>query len=78
MKDGDVVKIIRLLRGLSQCGAGMEMDISQQAFAKLEKQSAIANQKLAVVLKALNSSQQEFDAIRKLSPPRKNKLSLRA
>lgn len=75
MHEGEIVKQIRLLRGLSQDGAGKEIDISQQAFAKLEKKESIPKKQLSAVLKALNSSQKEFEVIRNLlyPPPRKIK-----
>jgi transcriptional regulator with XRE-family HTH domain len=70
MHDGEIVKLIRLLRGFNQTGAGMGMDISQQAFAKWEKKEFIPQEQLTVILKALNSSQREFDTFKNLPPPR--------
>lgn len=73
MHEGEIVKQIRLLQGLSQEGAGKEMNISQQAFAKLEKKEAIKEAQLSVVLKALGSSQKEFEIFKDLlyPPPEK-------
>ena len=74
MYDGEVVKMIRLLRGFSQHGAGISMGITQQGFAKLKKKGSIPEKKMHAVLKALNSSQKEFDEIKNLlSLPPKNK-----
>ena len=61
--------MIRSVRGLNQHGAGMQIGITQQAFAKLEKKILITEEKLAVVLKALNSSQKEFEVVKNLLYP---------
>ena len=74
MHDGKIIRYIRLLRGISQKGAGMEMSISQQAFAKLEMQPSVTEEKLHAILKALNATQKEFEDIKLLlyPPPGKN------
>lgn len=77
MHDGEIIKQIRLLRKFSQDGAGKEIDISQQAFAKWEQKKSIPKKQRVALLKALNSSQKEFEVIKNLlyPPPRKNKLT---
>lgn len=69
MHEGEIVRQIRLLRGLSQGGAGMGIGITQQGFSKLEKKESIPEKKLSAILIALNSSQQEFEVIKNLLYP---------
>lgn len=71
MHDGEIIKLIRLLKGFNQTGAGIGMDISQQAFSKWEKKKFIPEQQLKVILEALNSSQREFDTFKNLPPAKK-------
>ena len=71
--DGEIIKFIRSLRKYSQTGAGKNMGISQQAYAKWEKTGMIAEDKKLVILKALKSSPKEFEVVKNLLyPPPKN------
>lgn len=69
MNDGEILKIIRFLRGFSQYGAGRDIGISQQGFSKWERKETIPAEQSRKLLKALKSSKAEFDLIKNIPPP---------
>lgn len=74
INDGEILKLIRLQRGLNQKGLGKTLGISQQAVAKLEKKDCLSKGKILAILIALKSSQKEFEDFKNLLyPPRKVK-----
>jgi transcriptional regulator with XRE-family HTH domain len=66
---GELVRRLRSSKGVKQSVAAKKMDISQQAFSKLESAENISMPKLLLVLAALGSSLHEFETIKNLYPP---------
>ena len=69
MTDGEVLKIIRTVKGYSQDGVARDIGISQQSFSKWEHKDEIPDEMLKFLLKVLKSSRAEFDVIKNLAPP---------
>lgn len=66
---GELVRRLRNSKGVKQSVAAKRMDISQQAWSKLESAKNISMPKLLLVIAALESSLYEFETIKNLYPP---------
>ena len=73
MYSGEVLKKIRLLKGLNQNGIAKKLRITQQAYSKLEKNSSLNEEKFMHLVKAIGCSDKELEIVRSYPPPRKNK-----
>ena len=60
MHTGHLIRLLRLVRGMSQKGMALKMGISQQAFSKLEKQASIQSDTLNKMLQALSVPVADF------------------
>jgi transcriptional regulator with XRE-family HTH domain len=68
MQSGKSLLLLRKLKGLSQQEVADRLSISQQAYSKIEKKEWIEYEKMEAILKALKSSREELQSIKKLSP----------
>ena len=66
---GELVRRLRNSKGVKQSVAAKRMDISQQAWSKLESAKNISMPKLLLVIAALESILHEFETIKNLYPP---------
>lgn len=66
---GELVRRLRSSKGVKQSVAEKKMDISQQAFSKLENAEKISMPKLLLIVAALESSLNEFETIKNLYSP---------
>jgi transcriptional regulator with XRE-family HTH domain len=65
---GELVRRLRNSKGVKQSVVAKRMNISQQAFSKLESAENISMAKLLLVIAALESSLPEFEIIKNLPP----------
>jgi len=65
MKDGEVLKAIRILKNLSQEGVAKSLGISQQMYSKYERATELNNAFLPRILEALKSNIEEFEFVKK-------------
>lgn len=66
---GELVRRLRSSKGVKQSVAAKRMDISQQAYSKLESAESISMPKLLLVIAALESTLHEFETVKNLYPP---------
>lgn len=66
---GEIIRRLRNFKGIKQEDAGKNMDISQQAYSKIELSEEVPEKKVAEILVALSSNQQELENIINLLPP---------
>ena len=71
MSSGELLKKIRLLKGLNQNGIAKKLGITQQAYSKLEQHDEIDEKKFRQLIKIIGCSDKEVELI-KSYPPRKN------
>ena len=64
MYSGEVLKKIRLLKGLNQNGIAKKLGITQQAYSKLENSSRLNENKFMQVTKAIDCSDKELEIVR--------------
>ena len=72
MDSGETLKMLRMLRHISQTQLGDELGISQQAVSKMESHEWIDKKKMEKILSLLNCSKEELEEIKKIIS-RKNK-----
>ena len=65
---GDNVRNLRLLKGYKQSTAGKKLDMSQQAYSKIESSAGISKEKTLELIKAFECSLDEFEIILKFIP----------
>lgn len=73
MYSGLSIKRLRVFREIKQETVAKRLGISQQAYSKLENHALISDERLAEILKALNSSSKELETIMNLYSPLKKK-----
>jgi len=70
MHDGDVLKLLRRYKKLSQSELGKRISKSQEMISLLEQKEHLNGKNLEQLLKALNSNKEEWSLFKKLPPPR--------
>jgi transcriptional regulator with XRE-family HTH domain len=68
MNTGALVKLLRTAKHLNQKTISRELGISQQAYSKIEQRDYINKMSLHKVLKALKSTPEELEELKKLFP----------
>jgi len=66
MNSGITLKMLRLLKGFTQREMANKLEISQQAYSKIERQPWVENKMLDKISLLLNFSKQDLDEIRKI------------
>jgi transcriptional regulator with XRE-family HTH domain len=64
MYTGELLKKIRLLKGLNQSGIAKMIGITQQAYSKTEKHEEIEEQKFIQIIKAIGCSDKELEIVK--------------
>ena len=65
---GEAIRKLRNLKGLGQKDAGSRLNISQQAYSKIEKKEQIKPNLLNKIMRAFNCSEVEFEKINGYPP----------
>ena len=73
MNSGETLKVLRLLRGITQKQLSDQLNISQQAVSKMESHQWIDKKKMEKILSVLNCSKEELEDIRKITSGKKDK-----
>jgi len=68
MSTGELLRIVRQIKGLPQKAIANKLGIKQPAYYKWEKSKSVKGEKLERFLKAANCSKTEFEQIEKFSP----------
>ncbi|MBS1946827.1 MAG: helix-turn-helix transcriptional regulator [Bacteroidetes bacterium] len=79
MYSGETIKLMRLMKGLSQNGVAKKLGISQPAYCKLEKRRKVNRAHLEKILSIIKCSKEELEEIKKFTippPPPPRKVSL--
>jgi len=71
MLSGDLLKKLRMIKGLNQSGIAKKMGVTQQAYSKLEKSRHINDQKFKIIIKALQCSDKDIEWIKNYPPSKK-------
>jgi transcriptional regulator with XRE-family HTH domain len=66
MTSGKTLKVIRILRDLTQLQMANMLSISQQAYSKLERHEWIDNKTIDEILEKLNCTREELDSIKRV------------
>jgi len=66
MNSGITLKMLRLFKGFTQREMANKLEISQQAYSKIERQPWVENKMLDKISLLLNFSKQDLDEIRKI------------
>jgi transcriptional regulator with XRE-family HTH domain len=61
MHYGKVIRLLRILKGLSQHQAAELLSISQQAYSKIEKKEWMSGEKIDKILNCLKISRKELE-----------------
>ena len=64
MYTGEVLKKIRLLKGLNQNGIAKKLGITQQAYSKIENNGGLDEKKFSQIIKAIGCSDKELEIVR--------------
>jgi len=70
MYNGELLRKVRLLKGLDQTGVAKKIGKSQQAISKKERKEEIDEKEFMRIMKVIGCSDKELDFIRNY-PPRK-------
>jgi transcriptional regulator with XRE-family HTH domain len=73
---GAIIRLLRNFKGMMQKHACDKLDISQQAYSKIESRKEVPEKKVAEILEAFDSNLQELEYIIKNYPPHKNKITV--
>jgi transcriptional regulator with XRE-family HTH domain len=68
MYTGELLKKIRLLKGLNQSGIAKKIGITQQAYSKTEKNDKIEEKKFIQIIRALGCSDKELEIVKNYPP----------
>ncbi len=71
MYTGEILKKIRLLKGLNQKGIAKKLGITQQAYSKLENNGHFDEKKFMQLIKAIGCSDKELEIVICYPPPKK-------
>lgn len=69
MHCGEIFKILRKWKKISQQQLAKKLNTSQQYISALEKQEHLSGEKLTMLLKGINSTREEWERFKKLTPP---------
>lgn len=64
--------LLRKLKNTTQEQLAKKMNATQQYVSELERQDHFNGEKLNKILRALNSSKEEWELLKKITPPHKN------
>ena len=73
MYSGEVLKKLRLLKGLNQNGVAKKLGITQQAYSKIENNGSMDEKKFLQIIKSIDCSDRELEIVRSYSSPRNDK-----
>jgi transcriptional regulator with XRE-family HTH domain len=62
---GETIRLLRSCKKLKQKAVANSLKISQPAYSKLEKSKHITEERLERVLKAINCTKEDLDAMKK-------------
>jgi len=68
MHCGEIFKILRNWKKISQQQLAKKLNTSQQYISALEKQEHLSGEKLTMLLKGINSTREEWERFKKLTP----------
>lgn len=71
MHCGQIVKLLRQYKKISQTELGIRINKSQEMISHWEQQEHLNGEVLELLLKGLNSSNEEWERFKKLPPPTK-------
>jgi transcriptional regulator with XRE-family HTH domain len=66
---GELVKLLRKLKGIKQDVAARKLGVKQQAVSKLENCKIISRKKFDEIVAAFNFTQEEVEMAKKFLPP---------
>lgn len=66
MHYGKAIRLLRMLKGMSQNKVAKLLSMTQQGYSKLEKKEWLSRDKYDAILRVIKCTQQEFELIRKL------------
>ena len=66
---GEIIRRLRLLKGIKQTDAAKRLGMSQQAFSKIEKYPSIAETTARKILAAFACVEEDLENIKKFLPP---------
>jgi transcriptional regulator with XRE-family HTH domain len=66
---GEAIRKLRYMKGLAQKDAGSRLEMSQQAYSKIEKNELIKPNLLQKIMRAFNYNENEFEKIIGYPPP---------
>jgi len=64
MYSGEVLKKIRLLKGLNQNGIAKKLRITQQAYSKLENNGCLSEGKFMQLVKAIGCTDKKLELVK--------------
>ncbi len=70
MYNGELLRKVRLLKGLDQTGVAKKIGKSQQAISKKERKEEIDEKEFMHIMKIIGCSDKELDFIRNYPPPK--------
>jgi transcriptional regulator with XRE-family HTH domain len=65
---GQFIRLLRQLKGAKQAVVAKKLGITQQALSKMENCKKVHNEKIQVVIKLLNFSDEDIESVKKLLP----------
>ncbi len=66
---GELLRMLRLIKGVKQRFSNGGYKISQQAMSKLERSKRVSEKKFKEIAKAYNCTEQDIETAKKLLPP---------
>jgi len=64
MATGQTLRLLRTLKGIKQTALAKKLGISQQAYSKLENSKHLREERLRVILTAMNCTPEDIELIR--------------
>jgi transcriptional regulator with XRE-family HTH domain len=64
---GEIIRVLRNLRGVKQQTLAGKLGISQQAYSKIEKSNCVESFRAESILKLLDSTSEDLETITKLN-----------
>jgi transcriptional regulator with XRE-family HTH domain len=66
MHYGKAIRMLRMLKGMSQNKVAKLLSMTQQGYSKIEKKEWISRDKADAILKVIKSSYKDFELVRRL------------
>ena len=63
---GELIRLLRLFKGIKQNAIGHNCNITQQAISKLERSEKVSEKKFMEIAKAFNCSEYDIEGVKKL------------